>query len=512
MLLRNLVTEIDLSTASGSLDIDVSGISYDSRAVRPGHVFVAVRGFTVDGHDYVDDACRRGAVVIVVERGRAGPGTTVSGECRRVEVEDTRRALSALAAAWHGRPARAMRVIGVTGTDGKTTTTYMTSAVLEGAGCTTGLMGTAEFKVGPVWEENATRQTTLEAPDVQALLARMRDGGVSHAVVESSSHGLALHKLDDCAFDVAVVTNITADHLDFHRTREAYWQSKARLLDLAAESAGKSGPRFVVLNADDSSFDFLRQRARIPVISYSVERPADLRGEIVEAGAVGSRVAVSGRWGRWDLWAPMAGPFNVSNALAATAVGLGHDLPVEAIQQALARFAGVPGRMNAVNAGQPFTVIVDYAHTGQAFRKLLRVLRPLTEGQLITVFGSAGEQSKERREEMADVAAELADFAVITTEDPRHENPDAIIADIAAGLIAAGREEGRDFVRVSDRREAIRHAFRRARPGDLVVLSGKGHEQSIIVRDQKLPWDERRVAEEELGRLRAPTSKGDSDG
>jgi UDP-N-acetylmuramoyl-L-alanyl-D-glutamate--2,6-diaminopimelate ligase len=396
-----------------------------------------------------------------------------------------------------------MRVIGVTGTDGKTTTTYMTSAVLEGAGHTTGLMGTAEFKIGPAWEENATRQTTLEAPDVQALLVRMRDGGVSHAVVESSSHGLALHKLDHCAFDIAVVTNITADHLDFHRTREAYWEAKARLLDLAAEPAGKAGPRFAVLNADDSSFEFLRERARIPVISYGIERPADLHGEIVEAGAAGSRVAVSGRWGAWDVRVPMAGPFNVSNALAAAAVGLGHDVPIKSIQEALARFAGVPGRMNAVRAGQPFTVIVDYAHTGQSLRKLLSVLRPLASGRLITVFGSAGEQSKERRRELAEVAAELAHFAVITTEDPRFEDPDAIIADIAAGLAAAGREEGRDFARVTDRREALRFAFHRARPGDLVVLSGKGHEQSIIVRDQKLPWDERRVAEEELGRLGA---------
>jgi UDP-N-acetylmuramoyl-L-alanyl-D-glutamate--2,6-diaminopimelate ligase len=318
---------------------------------------------------------------------------------------------------------------------------------------------------------------------------------VTHAVVESSSHGLALRKLDHCAFDAAIVTNVAADHLDFHGTREAYLAAKARLLELTGASPAKPGRGLVVLNADDRSHDELRPLARGKVISFGIERAADLRGQVQEATALGSRVRLHGRLGEAALWVPVPGSFNVANALGAIACAVGLGVRLERACAALAGFRGVPGRMEPVNAGQPFAVIVDYAHTGQSFRKLLHTLRPLTAGRIITVFGSAGEQSHERRAGMGMVAADLADFAVLTTEDPRHEDPDAVIDGIARAMLACGRREGSDFVRVTDRRAAIRVAFERACPGDLVVLAGKGHEQSIIVGDEQLPWDERRVAE-----------------
>jgi UDP-N-acetylmuramoyl-L-alanyl-D-glutamate--2,6-diaminopimelate ligase len=258
----------------------------------------------------------------------------------------------------------------------------------------------------------------------------------------------------------------------------------------------------VVLNADDRSHDELRPLARGEVISFGIERDADLRGEVREATASGSRVRLTGRFGTGELLLPVPGSFNISNALAAVACAAGLGVPLAAAANALAGFPGVPGRMQRVDAGQPFTAIVDYAHTGHSFRKLLQVLRPLTAGRLITVFGSAGEQSHERRTGMGEVAAELADFSVLTTEDPRHEDPEAVIDGIARAMLAAGSVEGRDFVRSLDRREAIRAAFSRALPGDVVVLAGKGHEQSIIVGDEKLPWDERAAAEaclDELG-------------
>jgi UDP-N-acetylmuramoyl-L-alanyl-D-glutamate--2,6-diaminopimelate ligase len=508
--LRDLLRDLPDATVTGDARRPVRGVAYDSRRVTPGAVFVAIAGFTVDGHRFVADARDRGAAAVVVERGRAArPAGWDGGACAWVEVADSRRALSALAAAWHGHPGERLHVIGVTGTDGKTTTSTMTCAVLDAAGATTGLISTVQFKIGERWEENDTRQTTPEAPEVQALLARMAGAGVTHAVVESTSHGLALRKLDHCCYDVAVVTNVTEDHLDFHGTRAAYLAAKGRLFELAGACTAKPGPRFAVLNADDDSLPYLRARTRLPVLTYGVERPADLRGAIVEALPAGSRVAVSGRWGNAKLWVPMAGPFNVANALAAIAVGLGHDVPLARACAALAAFPGVPGRMTAVDAGQPFTVIVDYAHTGHSFRKLLGVLRPLTRGRLIAVFGGAGERAPERRAGMGGVAAELADFAVLTTEDPRFEDPDRIIDDIARVMAAAGRREGRDFVRVADRREAIRTAFAAARPGDVVVLAGKGHEQSIIVGAEKVPWDDRRVAREELaGRAGAPPARG----
>jgi UDP-N-acetylmuramoyl-L-alanyl-D-glutamate--2,6-diaminopimelate ligase len=497
--LADLLSALPGARVWGRADRPVTGVAYDSRRVGKGTVFVAIPGFTLDGHVFVEDARGRGAAAVVVERGRTRRlDAWPVDECAWVEVEDTRLALSALAAAWHGQPAQDMYVIGVTGTDGKTTTSYMTCAVLDAGGFTTGLMGTVQFKIGPRWEENATRQTTPEALEVHELLARMRDAGVTHAVVESTSHGLALRKLDHCAYDAAIVTNITADHLDFHGTPEAYRAAKRRLFELTAATAGKPGPRFAVLNADDGSFAYLRAAGPKEVISYGMERPADVRGEVREALPSGSRVRVHGRWGVAELWVPMPGAFNVANALAAVSAGLGCGLPLATACEAIGRFPGVPGRMVSVDAGQPFTVIVDYAHTGYSFRKLLDVLRPLTRGRLIAVFGSAGERAPERRGGMGAVAAEMADISVLTIEDPRFEDPDKIIDDIARTVAAAGRVEGRDFLRVPDRRAAIRTAFALARPGDVVVLAGKGHEQSIIVGAEKIPWDDRRVAEEEL--------------
>lgn len=499
MELGRLLTDLTTARVRGGLPRPITGVVYDSRRVTPGSLFVAIRGFAVDGHRFVGQARERGAAAVVVERGAQLPAEWDTASCAWVEVEDSRYALSALAAAWYGHPGRQMCVTGVTGTDGKTTTSYMACAVLDAGGATTGLMGTVQFKVGPRWEDNLTRQTTLEAPEVQGLLARMRDAGVRHAVVESTSHGLALRKLEHCGYDAAVVTNVTEDHLDFHGTRSAYLAAKARLFELVGASPATSCPRFAVLNADDDgSFGYLRSRTRVETISYGIDRPADLRGEVLAALPGGSRVAVRGRWGEGRLWVPMPGPFNVSNALAAAAVGLGYGMALAQVCDALGRFGGVPGRTVSVDAGQPFTVIVDYAHTGHSFRKLLNVLRPLTAGRLIAVFGSAGERAPERRAGMGGVAAELLDFAVLTDEDPRFEDPERIIDDIARAMQAAGRAEGTDFIRVPDRRAAIRAAFERARAGDVVVLAGKGHEQSMIVGAEKVPWDERRVAEEEL--------------
>lgn len=500
MQLSALLAALPIAPELTGRDRPVTGIAYDSRAVQPGMLFVAVSGFTVDGHRFIGDAAARGATAVLVEQGRGRrPDGWDAGRCAWVETADSRLALSALAAVWHGHPGLAMTVIGVTGTDGKTTTASMLAHLLDGGGRVSGMTGTAQFKIGPRWLPNLTRQTTLEAPDVQALLARMRDAGVTHAVVESSSHGLALRKLDHCAFDLAVVTNITADHLDFHGDRAGYLAAKARLLELtAARPASKTGPRCAVLNADDRSFDELRHHTDLPVLSYSAGHPADLSARIVEATPSGTRAALSGRWGTAELWAPLPGAFNVSNALAALTAALALGVPRDEALAALGRFPGVPGRMKPVDVGQPFTVIVDYAHTGHSFRKLLEVLRPLTAGRLIAVFGSAGEQSRERRAGMGAVAAELADIAVITSEDPRFEDPDQIIAEIARVMTDAGRREGRDLYRVTDRREAIGAAIRLARPGDLLVLAGKGHEQSIIVGAVKQPWDEQRVVEEEL--------------
>jgi UDP-N-acetylmuramoyl-L-alanyl-D-glutamate--2,6-diaminopimelate ligase len=481
-------------------DATVAGIAYDSRRVQPGALFVAIPGFHVDGHDFVQQAVGAGAAAVVVRRDRAA---TLAGlPVPVLAVADTRAALSALAADFYGHPGRTMRVIGVTGTDGKTTTTYLTSALLESAGRVTGLIGTVDFKVGPIWRHNDTRQTTPEALEVQELLAEMRDGGVTHAVIESSSHGLELRKLDHCAYDIAVVTNVGEDHLELHGTPEAYLAAKGRLFAFLDDRHGKPGAATAVVNADDPrSAEHMRSRTQVSILSYGIDTPADVRAENLLLDATGASFLLVTPAGSMPVRTRLPGRFNVSNALAATSVAIAEGVTLDRIAAGLSQAQGVPGRMEQIDQGQPFSVIVDYAHTGPAFEKVLRSVRPLTAGRVITVFGCAGGRSPERRPGMAAAAARLADFSVLTNEDPHEEDPRRILDDIAAAMRAAGHSEGEDFVVIPDRREAIAAAFRRAQPGDLVLLAGKGHEQSIIVGRTKTPWDERTVAREQLAAL-----------
>ena len=500
MRLADLRQAIDTPMVPGDDAVPITALAYDSRRAAPGSLFFAIPGFHVDGHDFIPAAVRNGATAVVVRRDRLASlgdlGVPV------LAVEDTRTALSAAAAAFYGHPGRSLRVIGVTGTDGKTTTTYLISALLESAGRVTGLMGTVDFKVGPAWRTNESRQTTPEALEVQQLLGEMRDAGVTHAVIESSSHGLELRKLDHCAYDVAVVTNVGADHLELHGTPDAYLAAKGRLFALLDERGDKPGPVAGVVNADDPrSAAHMRGRTRAPVLSYGVDEPADVRAEALSLDEGGATFELVTPRGRRRVRLPLPGQFNVSNALAAAAVAEVEGLSLEEIAAGLASAEGPPGRMERIEQGQPFTVIVDYAHTGPALEKVLRAVRPLARGQVIVVFGCAGGRSPERRPGMGGAAARLADFTVLTNEDPHEDDPRRILDDIAEAMRAAGRREGDDFVLIEDRRTAIRAAFARAGPGDLVLLAGKGHEGSIIIGRAKTPWDERRVAREELAAL-----------
>lgn len=476
-----------------ALDREVTGLSYDSRTLKPGEVFVAISGFHVDGARFIAQAFARGAPAAIMNDTQEAPG---GGPC--IVVPDTRAALATLAAAWYGRPARRLRTVGVTGTDGKTTTSYLISAALAAGDFSTGLFTTVACKIGPRWEENDSRQTTPEALEVQQLLRRMADAGVDYAVLESTSHGLELHKLDHCEYDIAVFTNLTADHLDFHGTVEAYRAAKGRLFAMLDTAADKGIAKLAVLNADDASAAYMASRTTAACLSYGIEAPADVALAACEPDAAGSRLRVTTPAGELETYLPLPGRFNISNALAAIAVGVSQGVPPARLADALAAATGVPGRMQRIEAGQPFTVVVDYAHTAASFEKVLATLRPLTRGRLIAVFGCAGERGAERRTGMGAVAARHADYAVLTSEDPRAEDPDAIIADIAAAMSAAGAQEGRDFARVTDRRAAIARAFALAAAGDVVLLTGKGHERSIQTAAGKLPWDEAAVARDLL--------------
>lgn len=483
----------------------VTAVCYDSRRVVPGALFVAVPGFDTDGHRYLRDALERGATALLVQADRRSLWEALVGETEAAiaAVPDTRAALARAAAGFYGEPARKLGIIGVTGTDGKTTTVHLIAHVLESAGRPSGYMSSVAFKSGAEPAPNDSHMTTLEAPFVQEQLAAMVEAGLRYAVIEASSHGLALHRVDECFFDVAVFTTLSRDHLDFHGTMEEYREAKGRLFRMLDESPVKEGvPKAVVLNSDDPASEYFRSLSSAPVVTYALESPADVRAEAIEAHGLGSSFRLETASSSADVSIALAGRYNVYNCLAAAAVGLSQGLSVQEIVRGLESFSSVPGHLELIDCGQPFCVVVDIASTPEALRRVLEVLRPVTEGRLCVAFGCAGERDPGRRDGMGRVAGELADFVVLTNEDPRREDPDAIIEAIAAGLQEAGREEGRDFVRVPDRREALGYAFERAQPGDTVLLAGKGTEPSIVIGTEQVPWNEAQVARELLAGLR----------
>jgi len=461
----------------------VRGLAYDSRTVTNGSLFFAVPGMHVDGHDFALDAQDAGAVGIVAER--AVPGIRVP----LLLVPSTRIALADAADAWYGRPSEQLHVIGVTGTDGKTTTCFLAAAMLEAAGRRPGLAGTVAIRVGDTQWPNANRNTTPEAPELQALLADMVAAGNDSVVIEATSHGLALARVRNCRFDVGVVTNLTSEHLEFHGTLDAYREAKALLVAEAPVA---------ILNADDPHVGFFRTRARDRVLTYGMHADADVRAADVVAGPTGTTftTTVEGWSGPVSLQLP--GSFNVHNALAVLALAVTEGIDPGLAAAAVGQVRGVPGRMERIEEGQPFIAVVDYAHTADSLEKVLRELRPLTAGRLIVVFGSAGERDTAKRPAMGRVAARLADVAVVTDEDPRLEDPRAINEAIAAGARAAGARDGARLFVIDDRSAAIRHAVEMAVAGDTILFAGKGHEQNMIYGSERRPWDDAQVVRQAL--------------
>lgn len=462
---------------------EVRGLAYDSRRVAPGTLFFAVPGEHTDGHRYAPAAVEAGAVAVVVER--QVPDVTVP----QLVVANSRHALADAADLWFGEPSRALATIGVTGTNGKTTVTALCAQLLRAAGHRPGLLGTVNVQVGDELMDNLARATTPEALELQELLARMVAAGNDGAVIETSSHGLALGRVRNCRYRAAVVTNVTHEHLEFHGTFEAYRDAKTLLVQEAP---------MAILNRDDPSWPVFRERARDRVLSYGAHPEADIRVGGVQADARGSvaEVRAPGWSGRLEI--PLPGAFNVENALAAFTFALGWGIDPEVARGAMARARGVAGRMERVDVGQPFTIVVDYAHSPDALEKVLGVLRPITAGRLLVVFGSAGERDVLKRAEMGRIAARLADATIVTDEDPRGEDPDAINREIARGALLAGASEGENLWVINDRRSAIGRAIRLAQPGDTVLFAGKGHEHSMFLAAGTVWWDEAEVVRQEL--------------
>ena len=481
---------------------EIRGISHDSRRVVPGGLFVAVPGQHVDGHDFVDAAVRAGAAAVVVER-------PVDAGVPQLIVDSSQRALATAAAWWYGDPSHELGVVGVTGTDGKTTTAWLAVAALEAAGLPSGLISTAGARIGGTQESNPEHATTPEAPSLQAALRAMADAGDRVAVIETTSHGLALERVGGIVYDAAILTNVTHEHLEFHGSWERYRAAKLSLFERLngppKDAAGRTWPKVGIVNVDDRSaglFVGVAQEAGGRVLTYGTDPAADVRATGVEEDARRLRIEFSAPSGPARLDLRLAGRFNVHNALAIVALGEAWDLDPAAVREGLEAVPRVPGRMERIDAGQPFGVIVDYAHSPASLAAVLDLLAPAAAargGGLIAVFGSAGERDTAKRPAMGRIAGERCRLVVVTDEDPRGEDREAILDEIARGAEAVGRRRNHDLLLIADRRAAIEAAFEAARPHDVVVLAGKGHEQSIIGPDGPEPWDEAAVAREVLG-------------
>ena len=478
-----------------SLEVECTGVVYDSRRVIPGTVFVAVPGLKADGAQFASQAIAAGAAAVVAQQ-----PAPVSATAPWVMVHDARLALAILSAEFFGHPSRAMQVVGITGTNGKTTTSYLTAAMFEAAGIRCGLMGTVTYRIG-ARSLDATR-TTPEAPELQSFMQRMVTEKCGACVMEVSSHALSLRRVDGIQFAARVFTNLTRDHLDFHSDMENYFAAKRRLFEMAPADAP------AIVNVDDPRGPVLVEGAQRPV-TYGINKPADVSPGPITSSLGGLEFEARTPQGPVRVRSRLVGRPNVYNILAATATASALALPVEAIEKGLRQLPGVPGRFEiASTRDDDVTVIVDYAHTDDALRNLLETARPLATRRLITVFGCGGDRDRTKRPLMGMVAARLSDVVVITSDNPRSEDPQRIIDEIKRGADAETRQSSADVVTVVDRHDAILQAIAGAAKGDLVLIAGKGHEKSQEIDGRTQPFDDVAVAREGLEARRLKSRAG----
>jgi len=487
--LSQLFIDFSLPDPSQISDVEINGIAVDNRAVKPGNLFVAMQGGNVDGHNYIQKAIDSGAAAIIGDKDLNGLSVPY------IRLENSRQALTWLAAAFYNWPARKLTVIGVTGTDGKTTTTNLIYKILLAANIKAGMISTVNAVIGDEVLDTGFHVTTPDAHDVQLYLAKMVHAGLTHVVLETTSHGWSQYRVDACEFDIGIVTNITHEHMNEHGSYENYRAAKARLFSSLEWTSPKpqGNPRLGVINRDDAkSFDFLNKFIKVKQLNYGLSHGADVRAMDIEYSSSGIQFSVQSRDFSVGVTSKLVGAYNVSNCLAAlTATVYGLGIKPEVAAHGIAALEGIPGRMERIDVGQNFTAIVDFAHTPNALKVALEAARTMTAGRVISVFGSAGLRDKEKRRMMAETSAELADLTILTAEDPRTESLDGILEEMAAGARSRGGREGESFWRVPDRGEAIRFALKLARPGDIVLSCGKGHEQSMCFGAREFLWDDR---------------------
>ena len=474
----------------GDAQTEITSIERDSRRAREGTLFACIVGAHVDAHSFIPDVARAGARAVLTERASVDVPVGVAV----LYVPNLEKALDTIVPFFYDYPARAMRVVGITGTNGKTTTSYLVRAILRHAGHRVGLIGTIQAMI-----EDEVLPTSNTTPDIivlQQMLAEMRTRGMDTVVMEVSSHALALGRVAGIEFDTAVFTNLTQDHLDFHKTMENYARAKAHLFELVSAPGAKEG-KTAVLNADDAASETMRAYTRCPIITYGVDHPADLTAQDVQLACDGMELTLMhGEKRLFHLHTGITGLFNVHNVLAAVGASLAEQVAATDIAAALTAFTGVPGRFELVREGQDFAVIVDYAHTPDGMENVLRTARAVTKGHIIAVFGCGGDRDRTKRPIMGRIGAEMADIAILTSDNPRTEDPTTIVDEVERGVLPVIGDK--PYEKIVDRRTAIFHAIGRAQAGDTVVILGKGHETYQILKDGTIHFDDREQAREAI--------------
>jgi len=481
MLLKNLIEDLEIKDASGNLDLKVNKIEYDSRSVEQDDLFVAIPGLEKDGHEFVKDAAKRGAGAAVVEKERAYPIGT------KIVVPNSRQALARLANRFYDYPSRRLKLTGITGTNGKTTTSFLIKSILEAADQKTGLIGTIDYYVGD--KRIPATHTTPESLDLQRLFSEMLKQGISHVVMEVSSHALSLDRVVETDFDVAVFTNLSREHLDFHQDMESYKTAKGKFFQMLRDDG-----KWAILNRDDPEWSYFFNQAKVPKLNYSLERGnADVFTKGFSMGFDGTEIELSTPAGEVKISFKLLGKSNLYNALASATCCLAMGFELDIIKKGLESVTSIPGRMERIDCGQKFSVLIDYAHTPYAFQRLLQTARELTKGKMWMVFGCGGDRDKGKRPEMGRIASDLADFVILTCDNPRTENLDQINQQIYEGVV---KKEKVKIIR--DREEAIREVLQGAGAGDTVILAGKGHEDYQIIGKKKTHFSERDIVQDFL--------------
>jgi len=512
MTLCELLEKLPEPEIHGDSSVGITGLTCDSRAVRPGALFFALRGTQADGHCYIEQAVAAGAAAVVLEEASSAPSTLPW-----VKVSDGRAAMGLMSALFNGDPTAAKPLIGITGTNGKTTTTYLIEAILAAAGIQAAVLGTICYRFGS--RTIGASHTTPESTELQQIFKQLGEAGAGGFVIEVSSHALEQKRVDGCHFDVGIFSNLTRDHLDYHGTMENYLEAKCRLFtELLRPSEGKPHRR-AVINMDDPYGGKIAERSACPVISFGINGNSDVRPTAMESSVNGIRATLMTPVGAFEFSSKLLGRFNLSNILAAVAAGVALDLPISAIKQGIENLANVPGRMERVENRREVTCLVDYAHTGDALENVLATLKEIATGRIITVFGCGGDRDNGKRPIMGKIAATMSSLAIVTSDNPRTEEPQVILEQIKAGILknhpplqGEGRggdgEEIREyspdeltddftvngFVVIENRRDAIQLAVQLAKPGDIVLLAGKGHEDYQIIGTTKYHFDDREEA------------------